>query len=182
LYRRSCLDQAGGYDVTLRERDAEGCEDWDIALKVAEKWRVAFVPSALVAYRRRSDSLSCRTDLMARSHARVLNSARQRRPEIRSTSIRSSHDQFTLYLAGVSFWSGAYRQAMRLGLRARRSGLVLEVLPYVVRLLWNASLRRSGPGLGPIRPGVVFSDWKMPEPMIPYDRIYERRLKRLNNE
>jgi cellulose synthase/poly-beta-1,6-N-acetylglucosamine synthase-like glycosyltransferase len=179
LYRRRCVEEVGGYDLMLRDR-AEGCEDWDVALKVAERWRVAVVPSALVAYRRRPESLSGRTDRMRRAHALVLNSARQRRPERRPALIRSSEDQFALYLAGVSFWAGAYGQAIGWGLQAR--GLALDVLPFVLRMFLKSLWRRARQSPRVIRPGVAFSRWQMPEAMIPYDRIYERRLKRLRTE
>jgi hypothetical protein len=52
----------GGYDVRLPKRDAEGCEDLDVALRVAEQSRVAVVPVWLVGYGRRRDSMSARTD------------------------------------------------------------------------------------------------------------------------
>ncbi len=107
LYRRRYLEQVGGYDVTLHE----GCEDWDVALKVTERSRVAVVPSVLVAYRRRRDSRSTRTNRMWQSHTLVMNSAQKRRLELSRTSIRHSQNQLALHLAGVSFWSGAYSQA-----------------------------------------------------------------------
>jgi glycosyltransferase involved in cell wall biosynthesis len=181
LYRRRCLENVGGYDEMLCG-PAEGCEDWDVALKVAEQWRVAVVRSGLVAYRKRADSLSGRTDRMKRAYAIVMRSARRRRPGLSSVWIRNSHDQFALYLAGVSFRSGAYRQAIGYGLRALRSSLALEVLPFVFLLFLKTMLRRSRSSLGIIRPGVWFSTWKMPEPPIPYGRIYERRFKRLCGE
>ena len=181
LYRRRCLEQVGGYDERLRER-AEGCEDWDIALKVAEYWRVAVVPLALVAYRRTPGSMSGRTDRMKRAYTLVLNSARQRRPALPSVVIRNSQDTFAWYLSGVSFRSGAYRTAIGWGLRALRSTLAIEVLPYAVRLSLNTLIRRSPGNRGVIRPGVRFSKWAVPEPVIPYDRIYERRFKRLRSE
>jgi glycosyltransferase involved in cell wall biosynthesis len=181
LYRRRCLQEVGGYDERLRER-AEGCEDWDLALKVAERWSVAVVPSALVAYRRTPGSMSGRTDRMKRAYTLVLNSARQRRPSLPSAVIRNSQDTFAWYLSGVSFRSGAYRTAIAWGLRALRSSLAIQVLPYAVRLSVDTLLRRSRPNPGIIRPGVAFSQWPIPDPVIPYDRIYERRFKRLHSE
>jgi glycosyltransferase involved in cell wall biosynthesis len=178
LYRRRYLEQVGGYDVTLRERDGEGCEDVDLALKVAEQSRVAVVPSLLVGYRRRPDGMSARTDRMWRSYSLVLEGARRRRPALRSTLIRRSKGQFALYLAGVSFWSGAYRPAFGWGWLALRSSLVLQILPSVASLLVMTRLRRSRPSPRIIRPGVLFSSWEMPEPLIPYDRIYQRRFTR----
>jgi len=180
LYRRRCLDEAGGYDVTLRERGAEGCEDLDIALKVAERSRVAVVPVPLVGYRRHRHGMSARTDRMWRSHVLVVDGVRRRRPGTDARSVRNAQDQFALYLAGVSFWSGAYRQAIGWGWRALRSSVTRQILPSVSWLLVKSLLRprRANPRV--VRPGVRFSSWEMPRPLIPYDRIYERRFNRLS--
>jgi len=177
LYRRRDLDEVGGYDVGLRERDAEGCEDLDVALKVAERSRVAVVPAQLVAYRRRRDNMSTRTGRMWRSHMLVITGARRRRPDLSPGLIRRSQDQLALHLASVSFWSGAYGQALGWGLRALRSSLAFQVLPYVLRSLPKRLRRTAHPRI--IRPGVLFSSWEMPRPLIPYDRIYRRRFKQL---
>ncbi len=178
LYRRRCLEQVGGYDVALHE----GCEDWDAALKVAERYTVAVVPSLLVGYRRRRDSMSAHTERMWRSHARVMNAARQRRPGLGPVAVRHSQDQFALYLAGVSFWSGAYWQAAGWGLRALPSSLALQTLPYIVRLFSKTLVQSGRANQKIVGPGVRFSSWDMPQPLIPYDQIYKRRVKRLRNE
>jgi hypothetical protein len=172
----------GGYDLTLRERDAEGCEDLDVALKVAERSRVAVVPSWLVGYRRRRDNMSTRTDRMWRSYALVMHGARRRRPGLSSALIRTSQRQFALYLAGVSFRSGAYGKAIGWGWPALRSHLALQVLPSVMWLFLKTLLWRRRPSPRIIGPGVRFSSWEMPQPPIPYDRIYQRRFKRSHSE
>jgi glycosyltransferase involved in cell wall biosynthesis len=182
LFRRRYLEQAGGYDVTLHERDGQGAEDWDLALKVAERSRVAVVPSLLVGYRRRQDSMSSRSDRMWRSHNLVMNAARKRRPELGRALIRRSGDQFALYLAGASFWSGAYWQAIGWGMRAARSSLAFQVLPYAIRLVTKRLLATPRPGQPVVRPGAPFSSWEMPPPLIPYDRIYQRTYERLHRE
>jgi glycosyltransferase involved in cell wall biosynthesis len=182
LYRRRYLDQVGGYDVTLRERDAEGCEDLDVALKVAEQSGVAVVPSWLVGYRRRRDNMSSRTGKMWRSHMAVMTGARHRRPDLSSRITRRSQDQVALHLAAVSFWSGAYGRALGWALRGLRSTLAFQILPYVLRCISNRLLQRSRPSPRIIGPGVGFSSWEMPQPLIPYDRIYQRRFKRLRGE
>ena len=182
LYRRRHVEQVGGFDVTLRDRDAQGCEDWDVALKVAERSSVAMVPSVLVGYRRRRESMSTRTSRMWRSHALVVNGARQRRPALSPSTIRRSHDQFALHLAGVSFWSRAYFQSIFWGLRASRSSLVLHILPHVIRLFSKTLVRSGHSSREVVRPGVRFSSWDMPRSLIPYDLIYDRHFKRLRDE
>src|SRR5204863_4787929 len=121
LFRRSHLEALGGYDETLHE----GCEDWDLSLRMAERARVAVVPAALVAYRRRRGSMSTGMAAMWRSHARVIERVRRRRPDVSPALLRRSQDQFKLYLAGACFWGRHYVEAVRWGVRAMRSSLPL---------------------------------------------------------
>jgi len=174
LYRRRILEAVGGYDVTLRDRGAEGSEDWDLALKVAERSRVVVIPEYLVAYRKRRQGMSRRSDRMWRSHGLVIDAARARCPSLSRAAIRRSQDQFALYLAGVAYWSGAYPEAVGWGLRALRSPFAFQVLPLVMRLF---STQFRGPSTAPrvISAGARFSTWDLPQPLIPYDRIYQTR-------
>jgi hypothetical protein len=119
---------------------------------------------------------------MWRSHALVVNGARQRRPALSPSTIRRSHDQFALHLAGVSFWSRAYFQSIFWGLRASRSSLVLHILPHVIRLFSKTLVRSGHSSREVVRPGVRFSSWDMPRSLIPYDLIYDRHFKRLRDE
>jgi glycosyltransferase involved in cell wall biosynthesis len=194
LYRREAVERAGGYDDTLRARDAQGCEDWDLALKVAERCRVAVVPAVLIGYRRRAGSMSARIETMWRSHALVLHNVRQRRPDLRADAIRRSRDQFALYLAGISFWSGNYRKAIGWGVRGGRSGVAFRLLPHVIRLLSRvilaggrngpeATRQADAPGANATSgPAAGFAAWNVVPPLIPYDRLYRRRFRHLLSE
>ncbi len=179
LFRRSFLEAAGGYDESLRARGAQGCEDWDAAVKVAERSEVAVAPSILVGYRRRSDSLSTRRGTMWRSYLLMMESVRQRRPDLSAAVDRRSRGQFAMYLAGVSFWSGAYLDAVAWSARAVGSGVAFEVLPHVTRVLPKALQPDGGRRSRRIvQPGMPFAGWDLPAPLIPYDRIYARRFTR----
>jgi glycosyltransferase involved in cell wall biosynthesis len=175
LFRRRDLEQLGGYDETL----SEGCEDWDLSLRVAERARVAVVPAVLVAYRRHRDSMSTGSEAMWRAHQSVIDRLRRRRPDVDPALVRRSQDQFTLYLAGVCFWGRHYGQATGWAMRALRSTLGLEVLPYVVRMFAGTLRRPARFPRKTVRPGVPFGDDDIREPLIPYDRIYDRRFRRL---
>jgi glycosyltransferase involved in cell wall biosynthesis len=174
LYRRQILEEVGGYDMTLRDRDAEGSEDWDLALKVAERSRVVVTPERLVAYRKRPQSMSRRSDRMWRSHRLVVEAARARRPDLSQAAVRRSQDQFALYIAGVAYWSGAYAEAVGWGVRALRSRFAFQVLPLLIRL-FSRQFRRRSTRPRVISAGARFSTWDLPQPLIPYDRIYRKR-------
>lgn len=173
LFRRRLVNQVGGYDETFRIHDAEGSEDWDLALKIAEDSHVAVVPRALVAYRRRRDSMSTRLDKMWRSHARVVAAVRRRRTDVSLTTIRRSRNQFALHLAGVAFWSREYFRAAAWGARALGSTVSFRILPHVVRLFWALLFSPDRTTSPIITAGVPFGRWAIPKPLIPYDRIYE---------
>ena len=82
VIRRNAVEAVGGYDPTLRARDAEGCEDWALYIALAERWNFVVVPQYLVAYRRHATSMCRDGARMARSQALVLTDLRRRRPDL----------------------------------------------------------------------------------------------------
>ena len=44
LFRRHCVEEAGGYNEQLAATGAGGCEDWELVLRVAEHYKAAVVP------------------------------------------------------------------------------------------------------------------------------------------
>ena len=176
MYRRSFVQQHGGYSAKLREQGGQGCEDWDLTLRIAERHALAVVPAVLMGYRLRVDSMSAKCDTMWRSQAMVLAALAARQPSIPPAVFRRAGGQFALYLAGVSFWSRHYLQACRWALRVRPLGLVLAILPHVAKIFARRLLRDGLPAAraaGNDR----FDESALPEPLIPYDRIYARRWR-----
>lgn len=172
LFRRSCLEYVGGYNEDLADANAEGCEDWEIGLRVAHRYRVAVVPDVLVGYRRRPGSMSLGIDRMWRSRELVVQGIHKLRPALKPIVFQQSARQFALYLAGLSFWwgdlPGAFRWALRAGLR-----LPLLVFPHVLKLLLTRLLREPAePQI--MVPGVELDLSRIDEPLLPYDRIYKR--------
>ena len=100
LFRRSALEDVGGYDEGLRAADAGGCEDWDVVLRVANRYSVAVEPRILLGYRRRPGSMSSACDRMWRSQQQVMRGLRQLRPDLKPALFRASENQFAMYLAG----------------------------------------------------------------------------------
>src|SRR5688500_468702 len=119
LYRRACIDALGGYSVTFKEQGCPGCEDWDLALRVAEQFAVCVVPAVLAGYRRRPNSMSAQYQTMWRSYGRAVTGVADREPSVGREVMQRSNDQFALYLAGVALWSGNFLQACQWGLRVR---------------------------------------------------------------
>jgi glycosyltransferase involved in cell wall biosynthesis len=51
LFRASALEQVGLYLTRAEQAGAQGCEDWDLSLRIAEIFSIRVVPESLVAYR-----------------------------------------------------------------------------------------------------------------------------------
>ena len=106
LIRRTCLDRVGYYNCQLKENNAQGCEDGDIYLRIAERYQFRVVPEFLIGYRKTNSSMSCNYTAMAKSHLLVLADVQQRHPEIPVTIYQWSISNFYMYLAYESRRSG----------------------------------------------------------------------------
>ena len=76
LVRREALIDANGFDSGLRAAGAEGCEDWLMLCRVAEKYHYAVAPEYLIGYRYLPQNMSSNRPRMLRSwmlaHDRML--------------------------------------------------------------------------------------------------------------
>jgi glycosyltransferase involved in cell wall biosynthesis len=88
LIRKSVLKELGGYDASLRTRQAQGCEDWSLFIRIAEEGHFAVIPDYLTGYRQAQGAMSRNIDQMLRSDALVRSEVVMRHPEYLS-QIRS---------------------------------------------------------------------------------------------
>ncbi|BAY49263.1 family 2 glycosyl transferase [Scytonema sp. HK-05] len=106
LIRRSYLEKVGLYDTNLKEQDAQGLEDFDIYLRIAEHYEFRVIPEVLVGYRQVFGSMSRNTLTMAKSYNLVVENIRLRHPEI-STDIYNRHrSEMYYWFAFMSKQSG----------------------------------------------------------------------------
>ncbi|PSB45452.1 glycosyl transferase family 2 [Cyanosarcina cf. burmensis CCALA 770] len=112
LIRRSCLEQIGGYNCQLKEKNAQGCEDWDLYLRLAEYYQFRVVPEFLIGYREITVSMSHNVEAMVKSCLLVLADARKRNPEIPKIISQSSFSSYCVYIAHKYSFIG--RQGMGL--------------------------------------------------------------------
>ncbi len=82
LVRRTALARIGWFDESLRARGAQGCEDYDLLLRVAEKYKFALVADHLVGYRSSAGTMSGNQVRMVRSWRLVAELAARRRPDL----------------------------------------------------------------------------------------------------
>jgi hypothetical protein len=107
LMSRRVFEASGGFDSSLRERGAQGCEDYAFALSVAEKYPFRVVKRPLVGYRLTQGNMSGNTMTMWRSWSLVTESFVERHPELkrRIDNHRTSMTQYWYYraLSGRSY-------------------------------------------------------------------------------
>jgi glycosyltransferase involved in cell wall biosynthesis len=96
LVRRQALIDAGGFDISLRARGGEGCEDWLLNCLVAMHWELVLVRDPLVGYRDLPGSMSRRRDTMLRSHMLMCERIAATEPALRAHALRG--------LNNYAFW------------------------------------------------------------------------------
>jgi glycosyltransferase involved in cell wall biosynthesis len=141
LFRRNYLQQIGGYDANLRAQQAQGCEDWEICLRMAEVCEYRVVKEYLAAYRCYNQSMSYDHSAMAKSYALVLEQAQRKHPEIAGRVYRWSKGMFYLYLATKSNACGDLHTSYKWLWRALRQDWSCVLLPWVNSQLVKGTLR-----------------------------------------
>ena len=153
MIRRDCFEQVGGYNSQLKEQAAQGCEDWDLYLRVAEVCQFRVVPDFLIGYRKITNSMSRDSTQMAKSHHLVMQAVRQRHPEIPTALYGFSSSSLYIYFAHQSryfkdhkttlFW---LRQAIKLDLVTPylRLGVYVLALQSILGLVLQRVRARVG--------------------------------------
>jgi hypothetical protein len=146
--RTSAVREVGGYDPELRAQSAEGCEDWKLAIQLAERHKFAVVPKILVGYRHSRGNMSDRTATMIKSARLVAAEVAMRHPEL--AGILHEHIgerlfSYSLKCVKQGRWSDAFsllRQAVPYGSLwnlKRIAGILIQsafrVLPWLKRQL-----------------------------------------------
>jgi GT2 family glycosyltransferase len=99
MIRRDCFERVGWYDSKFRTQGAQGCEDWDLYLRIARHYQFRVVPEFLFGYRKLGSSMSSDVTSMARSHRYLLEKVNQRHPRLPAALCRLATSSFYLHLA-----------------------------------------------------------------------------------
>ena len=113
LMRRRVLEQVGGYDESLRARNAQGCEDLQLYLRIAEVSEFRVVPKHLTGYRRAPGAMSSDLLQMFRSGDLVLQDWLKRCPQY-AEDLRLHRQDLLLWLLGRAVLAGQPYEAMSL--------------------------------------------------------------------
>ncbi|OUL28418.1 glycosyl transferase family 2 [Nostoc sp. T09] len=154
LIRSTCFEKVGGYNCNLKANNAQGCEDWELSLRIAEHYRFKVVPEFLIGYRQICSSMSGNYQIMAKSHQLMLDSVQQKHPEISRFLYRLSSSSFYMYLARQSSQSGSDRNTLFWLVQALKSNLFTPILHLSLYTLSIKSIFRS---ITKSLPSVIFS-------------------------
>jgi glycosyltransferase involved in cell wall biosynthesis len=137
LIRRSYLQEVGCYDPQLRAQGGQGCEDWDVLLRIAERYEFRAVPEYLVRYRAVTGSMSRNSAAMGKSYELVMGRIRKRHPEVPNEVFRWSKSYFSLYLAGGSYGANP-GQTLYWSLRALRYDPATILIPWFRKVFFRS--------------------------------------------
>ena len=140
LIRRTCFEKIGGYNSKFKLENAQGCEDWELHLRIAEHYEFQVVPEYLVGYRQIASSMSCNYAAMAKCHSLIMADIRQQHPEIPSKIYRWSSSNFYIYLAVKSNRSHNHRSTLFWLAQAFKEDFFMALLRHNLYLLSIESL------------------------------------------
>ncbi len=130
MIRRTCLEKVGNYSCELKQQDAQGCEDWDLYLRIAEHYQFKVVPEFLIGYRKLLNSMSRNYSQMAKSHTLMLQTVRQKHPEIPTVIYSLSSSNLYIYFAHQSSLCGDERLTLFWLYQALKSECITPFLRY----------------------------------------------------
>ena len=103
LMRAEALARSGLYLTRNEQGGVQGCEDWDLSIRMSERWQVGLVPEVLVSYRQVRSCMSAGTAGMSASYRLVMERARQRNHHLPGALFRWSAGHFQSYLVSKSY-------------------------------------------------------------------------------
>jgi glycosyltransferase involved in cell wall biosynthesis len=125
LFRASALRNTGVYLTREEQGGVEGCEDWDLSLRMAESFKVGCATRTLVKYRQIPTCMTLNVESMSRSYECVMQRARRRNPAVESLIFRNSAGNFYNYMLSRCYLSGDYAGCLRSMFRAVRADVPL---------------------------------------------------------
>jgi glycosyltransferase involved in cell wall biosynthesis len=133
LFRTSALEKVGLYLTRAEEQGGQGCEDWDLALRIAENFEIRVVPEHLVGYRQCASAMSVNVAGMEASFATVMRRARQRNGDLPPAAFRWSAGYFYQYIAEKCYETHYYPSCIRYLTRAIGANPVLLLNPRIYK-------------------------------------------------
>lgn len=135
LIRRACFEKVGYYNCKLREQNAQGAEDWDMHLRIAECYQFRVVPEFLIGYRQVVTSMSANYKTMEKSYSLVVADVKKRNSDIPNFIYRWSASNFYIFLTNKSYASGNNLNSILWVTKAITNDYLLLLNPGLYRML-----------------------------------------------
>jgi glycosyltransferase involved in cell wall biosynthesis len=134
LFRASALRDVGVFRTRAEQGGAQGCEDWDLTLRVAAKHLAVGIPEHLVAYRQISGTMTSNFLGMARSYENTVGELRANHPELPKFLLRWSAGHFYMYMLNVCYAIGNYPACFGMLARLLSADPAMLLSPTIYRV------------------------------------------------
>ena len=145
LFRSSALQKVGGYVTRAEQKGGQGCEDWEITVRIAEKFKVGVVPQYLVGYREMITGMSSDGKGMVRSYEHMIGAILERNSPVPNKAVRWSSSYFHLYIARKCHLVGDLASSLQYLRKAFAEDPAIIVAPPFSRVLAGCLWRRIRP-------------------------------------
>jgi glycosyltransferase involved in cell wall biosynthesis len=143
MIRRDVLRKVGGYQARYLQLGSQGCEDWDLNLRIAERYKFEVVEDFLIAYRKKADSLSTNTGSMIRSQQLILEDLMSRGTALPGAVRKLAVTALITHYATESVNHGHYDRARELLGEALQTSLFFSLIrPTYYRILLQTKWKR----------------------------------------
>jgi hypothetical protein len=144
------VEEAGGYDESLRARRAQGCEDYKLYFRIAERYNFALVREYLLGYRELPENMSSDFRQMLRSRDLCAAEFGSSHPD-QVPRLNSGRARLLRFMISRSWRNGALRGAGDLLLELVRSdpgGAVQQAASLAYEKLAPGKRRTSDARIG----------------------------------
>jgi len=142
VFRRRCVEQVGAFDTRFT---GLGCEDRDLWLRIAERYRLQYIDEVVVKYRIHAGSMSRNRDRMLRARLALIDKVAQ--TERGAPLARHALAMIESDLGMEFLEEGDYRRALRSQFKA------LRIRPLTPRI-WRRLLRPAASLTGAVVLGI----------------------------
>ncbi len=189
LIRRTCFDRVGLFSLEYQLMQAQGCEDWDMYLRVAEHYQFRLVREHLTGYWQSTSSMSANWEVMLRSYRLMMEQVRKRHVDIPGYVFRWSRSNYYFYLANQASRGCDVISSMKLMARTIACDPVMLLNRRFQRLVGRVLLqslrggKRKPPPVAATEKGknnVGGPGGRSPRVGYIWRQIFKQRMQRLN--
>jgi glycosyltransferase involved in cell wall biosynthesis len=138
LIRKHCFERIGVYNTCFFLQAAQGCEDYDLYLRIAEQFEFRVVKEFLTGYRKTGNSMSRNHKTMEQSRNLVYNDQKRRNPWIPDIIFDWGFAYYYLWLSGIAMNNGYCYDSLKYLTRAAiYDKMIITNLTFLRRILSN---------------------------------------------